>query len=47
MYETIKRAVSDYHSDRWNDIVIAAMSKDFSWKQSAKEYIKEYEKLLK
>ncbi len=47
MYETIKRAISDYNSPKWEEIVKAAISKDFSWKQSAKEYIKEYEKLLK
>ena len=46
MYETIKRALNDYHSEKWDEIVKKAIKTDFSWKKSAKEYIKEYNKLL-
>lgn len=47
MYETIKRAISDYHESNWEQKVHMAMKSDFSWKKSAKHYINMYNELLK
>ncbi len=43
----VKRAVSDYHSEKWNELVEIVMNVDFSWKASAKSYVSMYKKLLK
>lgn len=45
IYLTLKRALHDFNSDTWMDKVKQTMSVDFSWKASAKQYIKQYEKL--
>ncbi|HAN20531.1 MAG: starch synthase [Clostridiales bacterium GWF2_36_10] len=43
---TIKRAITLYHSeDEWTGLVKKVMQYDFSWKKSAKEYIKLYTQL--
>lgn len=43
---TVKRAISLYQSsDEWNILVKKVMQYDFSWKKSAKEYLKLYETL--
>lgn len=47
IYLTIKRAIHDFNSDSWIDKIKTTMSVDFSWKASAKKYIKEYDKLTK
>ncbi|TDX51528.1 glycogen synthase GlgA [Orenia marismortui] len=47
MLSTIKRAISLYQQkDIWTKLVRRAMKSNFSWKNSAKEYIKLYYKLL-
>lgn len=35
-----------YQKDKWRKVILNAMSKDFSWKQSAKEYLELYTKAL-
>lgn len=45
IYLTIKRALEDYNSDAWISMIKKTMSVDFSWKKSAKDYIREYDKL--
>ncbi|EOD00597.1 glycogen synthase GlgA [Caldisalinibacter kiritimatiensis] len=47
MLYTIKRALKFYHDKNiWCKLVEAAMNGDYSWKNSAKEYIKLYEKII-
>ncbi len=47
IYLTIKRALNDYQNETWNEKIQMTMSVDFSWKASAKQYIKQYNKLIK
>ena len=46
LFETVKRAVDTYAKKPkdWKKLVSTAMSQDFSWEVSAKEYVKLYEK---
>ncbi len=46
--ETIKRAISLFRSDpeTWQRLMVRGMKKDFSWKRSAKDYFKLYEKAI-
>lgn len=45
---TVKRAVSYYsHKEAWAQLVWRAMSLDYSWEKSGKEYLKVYKKILK
>jgi len=45
---TIREALKYYQAPKeWNEIVKRAMSEDFSWQKSAKEYLKLYKNLLK
>lgn len=47
MMYALKRALSAYENmEEWHHIVEHAMSTDFSWKNSAKEYKKLYEQLI-
>ena len=48
MLEKIKQAVNLFtlEKEKWQELVVKVMKKDFSWKASAKLYIKQYEKLL-
>jgi starch synthase len=47
MKETIQRALRLYQNrDAWRNIVRNAMSRDFSWRQSVKEYLSLYKKIL-
>ncbi len=47
LVQTIKRAVQ-YYEDRglWKSLMRQAMTYDFSWKHSAKEYVRLYEKIM-
>lgn len=46
MLGAIDRAISEYKdTDSWAKLMKNAMSADFSWKKSAKEYVKIYEKI--
>lgn len=46
MYDAVKRAIELYHNKRqWKALRTNAMTHDFSWSASAKEYIKMYESL--
>lgn len=47
LVEMIKRAICDYHSDKWEKLVEKVMNVDFSWKVSAKSYVQMYKKILK
>ncbi|MBQ6263602.1 MAG: glycogen synthase [Clostridia bacterium] len=48
MKDTIGYAVSVYkNKNRWNGIIKRAMSADFGWKNSADEYVKVYEKVMR
>ncbi|NTW67149.1 MAG: glycosyltransferase, partial [Nitrospirae bacterium] len=43
----VKRALKVYHDpNRWKSILKAGMQVDFSWRNSAKEYVKVYHKAL-
>jgi len=47
LFSAIKRAVSAYHKkDNWKKLQLNAMSKDFSWDVSAKEYLAIYEGII-
>lgn len=47
MLGVLKMAIELYHNEAvWNNIFHNAISSDFSWKNSSKEYIKLYNKLL-
>ncbi|MDD5273255.1 MAG: glycogen synthase GlgA [Methylovulum sp.] len=46
LLEAIKRALLLYYSpEHWRNMQVNAMSKDFSWRRSAQEYLQLYEKL--
>jgi starch synthase len=48
LLETLNRAINDfYNKPVWNKIQRNGMSKDYSWKHSAEEYIKLYENTIK
>jgi len=45
--EIINKACAVYQDkDKWRELVKRAMEHDFSWEQSAKEYVKMYNELL-
>ncbi|MCD5396374.1 MAG: glycosyltransferase [Candidatus Pacebacteria bacterium] len=45
-FKTIKRALKTYRNQEvWRKLQINEMKKDFSWRKSAKEYLKLYKKL--
>lgn len=47
LFDTIKRAINDfYNKPIWRKIQMNGMNKDYSWKYSAEEYIKLYNKVL-
>lgn len=47
MENSISRAVNDYNDkDKWNSIIIRAMTEDFSWDKSAVKYSNMYKELL-
>ncbi|APH03959.1 glycogen synthase GlgA [Bacillus weihaiensis] len=47
MFYTINRALQFYHeSDTWAEIMKEAMTKDYSWSQSAKKYLMLYTDLM-
>lgn len=47
MLETLKMAVELYHKeDIWNNIFHNAISSDFSWRSSAREYMELYNRLM-
>jgi len=47
LFGAIKKALSIYQNkDAWNSLVKSVMGLDFSWKASAKEYIKLYRKIV-
>jgi starch synthase len=46
--KTIKQSVADFKvKTKWAKLVKSGMKCDFSWEESAKEYIELYEKKLK
>jgi starch synthase len=47
LLDEIKKALS-YYSDKdvWNNIVVSAMNKDFSWTTSAKKYVDLYRRMI-
>ena len=47
LVDMVKRAVSDFNSENWNELVERVMNVDFSWKVSAKSYVQMYKKVLK
>jgi starch synthase len=48
LQEAITRAISRFREkDSWKKLMMQAMSYDFSWEHSAKEYIRLYNKLIK
>lgn len=48
LLQTIERALKMYQDEKaWNKTVKYAMEQDFSWEQSAKQYITLYKKILK
>ena len=46
LVDMVKRAVADFNSENWNELVEKVMSVDFSWKVSAKSYVQMYKKVL-
>ncbi len=47
LIDAIKRALKIYRDkETWNQLVKIAMTRDFSWKSSAREYIALYEKVM-
>lgn len=48
LLSTVKAALEVYHNhkDSWNGLVKRGMRKDFSWKNSAQQYIQLYEGLI-
>ncbi len=47
LVEGLRRALSVYaKADKWKRLMLSGMKQDFSWTQSAKEYIKVYRKAL-
>ena len=48
MLDAIRRAVGTYYNkEEWASIVSNDMSGDYSWKASAKEYVKLYNEITK
>lgn len=48
LYTTIERAINMYKDKKvWKTIMDRGMKEDFSWKQSAKEYLNLYKKAVK
>ncbi len=48
LFTTVQRAVNAYHhKNAWKKIQLNGMNRDYSWKNSAKEYISLYEKAVK
>ena len=46
LVDMVKRAVADFNSENWNELVEKVMSVDFSWRVSAKSYVSMYKKIL-
>ena len=48
-FRALKKAINTYYNnpEKWNEIMINGMKKDFSWDKSAKDYIKLYKKIIK
>jgi starch synthase len=47
LLQSVQRAINDFHNKPvWRKIQINGMTKDYSWKHSAEEYVKLYEKIL-
>ena len=48
MLHAVERAVGLYNDyrDKWDGLVKRAMTTDFSWKNSAREYIKFYNEMF-
>ena len=45
---TVRRAVNTFHKkDAWKKIMLNGMNRDYSWENSAKEYMSLYEKAIK
>ena len=42
----LNNAIHAYYTDDWENIVKNALNTKFSWDNSAKEYIKLYEKII-
>lgn len=48
LLKTVKEALEFYENpQKWQKFIKRAMTEDFSWKKSAKEYLKLYKKLIK
>jgi len=48
LLDTVKKALNFYKNPKeWRKLIKVAMSKDFSWRKSAKKYLKLYQKLIK
>ncbi len=47
MLYTYRRALHYYHQDVWKDIVKEAISRDYSWRQSASKYNELYKEVVK
>lgn len=48
LFLTVQRAINAFHhKDVWKKIILNGMNRDYSWKNSAKEYVKLYEKAVK
>jgi starch synthase len=47
-YQILKEALDVYYDqpERWRALQVAGMKKNFSWRQSAREYLKLYQKLV-
>lgn len=45
-YNAVKTAVDVYKTPKWEEIRHNAMTSDFSWRKSAKEYVKLYKSLI-
>jgi starch synthase len=47
LFGAVKRAIGTFEKkDLWNKLMLNAMSCDFSWEHSAKEYVRLYEKIV-
>ena len=46
LVDMVRRAVADFNSENWNELVEKVMNVDFSWKVSAKSYVQMYKKVL-
>lgn len=47
LYKTLEKAIKKYKTSAWKRLQTRGMKQDFSWKKSAKEYLKLYKKALK